>query len=233
MTAMRRDLIATLDAVGDRERAQQQQRYMKSEMPYHGVTSPEIKKISKALFANHPMASRGEWESTVNELWRRATRREQRYVAVSLAEHKPYKQWLDLDALPMIEEMIVTGAWWDFVDALASHHVWHIFSNDRQATRPILMSWTADEDMWRRRTSIIVQLRAKSDTDEELLFTAIEASLESKEFFLRKAIGWALREYSKTAPSVVIDYVAANEDHLSGLSRREALRVIERRDTTG
>lgn len=92
--------------------------------------------------------------------------------------------------------------------------------------KPLLKRWATDDDMWRRRTAIICQLKFKSATDEALLFHAIEASKLSREFFLRKAIGWALREYSKTEPQVIIDYITTNADTLSGLSKREGLKVL-------
>ena len=128
----------------------------------------------------------------------------------------------------MIEEMIVTGAWWDYVDQLAAKHMGHLLASHPGDVRPVLVSWATGEDIWRRRTAILAQLRFKADTDTGLLFSAIEASISDKEFFLRKAIGWALREYSKTAPGVVAGYVADNHHRLSALSRREALKVIER-----
>ena len=165
------------------------------------------------------------------ELWRRATHREQRYVAVELAGHRPYRGWLDASALPMIEEMIVTGAWWDFVDALAANHLAAILAADPATIRPVMWDWAVDDmdrtgALWRRRSAILVQLKAKADTDEALLLHAIEASVDSTEFFLRKAIGWALRQYASTAPDTVRTYVAANHDPLSGLSRREALKNL-------
>ena len=128
----------------------------------------------------------------------------------------------------MIEEMIVTGAWWDFVDHLAGVHLGRILAAFPGEIRPVVWRWATDDDMWRRRSSILVQLRFKDATDTELLFHTIDASTDSKEFFLRKAIGWALRNYSKIEPDTVVDYVTANADRLSGLSKREALKVLKK-----
>lgn len=224
-------MLARLEAAAVPERALGQQTYMKSEMPYHGVAMADVRRITKAVSKAHPFADRNEWENTVLEVWRDATHREQLYVATQLAAHRPYRPWLDHAAMPMIEEMIVTGAWWDHVDALASDHTGQMLSADTEAVRPILWDWATDPierdgALWRRRTAILCQLKYKESTDLDLLFHAIEASMDSKEFFLRKAIGWALRQYARTDPDEVLAFVDARKDRLSGLSTREALKHL-------
>lgn len=231
MSRLRDDLVARLEAAADPARAPGQQDYMKSEMPFHGVTVPAVRKIAKAVARDHPFADRVEWERTVLEIWRRATHREQMYAATDIAMLTPYRQWLDGDALAMIEEMIVTGAWWDHVDALAGNHMGLMLAQDGGRVRPVLWDWATDDlardgAIWRRRTSIICQLKFKDATDLDLLFHAIESSMDSTEFFLRKAIGWSLREYAKTDPDEVLAFVSRHEDRLSALSRREALKHL-------
>ena len=113
------------------------------------------------------------------------------------------------------------------VDSVAPTVFGDLLLAERQRTAALLRRWSMDDDIWRRRSTLIAQLRLKRRTDEKLLFELIEPSLDSREFFLRKAIGWALREYSKTAPARVARYVE-KESRLSPLSRREALKVIER-----
>ena len=103
-----------------------------------------------------------------------------------------------------------------------------ILQNDRAAMKEAMLGWSRDDDMWKRRSAILCQIRAKAETDLDLLYACIEPSLDSTEFFLRKAIGWALREYAWTDPAEVRRYVAANEARLSGLSKREALKNIGR-----
>ena len=225
---LRSDLIARLSAAGDPDRAAGQQRYMKSELPFHGVRVPEVRRLARATIRVHPLPDPDIWEETVLEIWRSATHREQRYGAIELAYAPAYRHWLRPARLPMVEEMIVTGAWWDYVDQLAGKHMGHMLAAHPEDIRPVLLAWAEDTDIWRRRTAILAQLRFKADTDPGLLFALIEPSITEKEFFLRKAIGWALREYSKTCPGVVIDFVAANRHRLSTLSRREALKAIER-----
>lgn len=226
--SLRADLIARLSAAGDPDRAAGQQRYMKSELPFHGVRVPEVRRLARAVMADHPIPDADTWEATVLGIWRRATHREQRYGAIELAYAPLYRRWLGPGRLDMVEEMVVTGAWWDYVDQLAAKHVGHLLASYPEDMRPVLLAWSEDHDIWRRRTSILAQLGFKADTDAELLFALIKPSLASQEFFLRKAIGWALREYSKTRPDAVTDYVATNHRRLSPLSRREALKVIDR-----
>ena len=227
--SLRADLVARLSAAGDPERAAGQQRYMKSDLPFHGVRVPEVRRLARAVIKDHPLPDPDSWEEAVLGMWRSATHREQRYGAIELAYAQPYRRWLRPRCLGMCEEMIVTGAWWDYVDQLAGKHMGHMLAAYPEDIRPVLLCWAQDDDIWRRRTAILAQLRFKNETDADLLFAVIEPSITEKEFFLRKGIGWALREYSKTRPEVVADYVAANHHRLSPLSRREALKVIERR----
>src|SRR6185503_10037014 len=105
-----------------------------------------------------------------------------------------------LEALPMLEEMIVTGAWWDYVDTLAAHDLGDVFKSDPKTMRRRMLEWSTDKDMWKRRSAILCQLRFKAQTDLELLYACIEPSIERTEFWLRKAIGWSLRELAKTNP---------------------------------
>ena len=159
-------------------------------------------------------------------LWRGAAFREERYAAINLSGLRRAAPFQTLDALPMYEEMIVTGAWWDYVDAIASHRVGPLLRRFPDEMKPLMRAWSRSDDLWKRRTSIICQLRFKSETDLGLLYACIEPSLSSREFFLRKAIGWALRQYAWTDPEEVRRYVAAHERELSPLSKREALKNV-------
>ena len=123
-------------------------------------------------------------------------------------------------------EMIVTGAWWDYVDIIAAHRLSAILQRQGAAMKREMLGWSTNANMWKRRSAILCQLKAKEQTDLEFLYACIEPSLDSQEFFLRKAIGWALRQYAWTDPEEVRRYVARNKERLSGLSRREALKNI-------
>src|SRR3569623_87571 len=130
-----------------------------------------------------------------------------------------------MDALAMYEEMVVTGAWWDHVDSI-SPRLLAILRAERGAMTRAMLEWAKGANMWKRRSAIICQLGAKAETDLALLEAAIAPSLGSREFFLRKAIGWALRQYARTNPAWVARYVAARDAELSPLSKREALKHI-------
>ena len=124
----------------------------------------------------------------------------------------------------MYEEMIVSGAWWDYVDTIASRRVGPILHRHPVPMKRLMRQWSRCDNIWKRRTSILCQLGSKSTTDLKLLYDCIEPSLAEKEFFLRKAIGWALRQHAWTDPKEVIRYVQERGDDLSPLSKREALK---------
>ena len=201
------------------------QAYMKSAMPYRGVRMPDVRAISKRAFAEHPLASLEAWQAEVLELWRGAKFREERYVAIELAGHTRYVQHRTPRVMPMFQEMIVTGAWWDYVDEMA-HLVGQMLRSHPKELRPMMRAWSTDENLWKRRVSIICQISFKQDTDLKLLYANIQPNLADRDFFIRKAIGWALRAYAWTDPKEVARYVRAHEAELSGLSRREALKNI-------
>lgn len=219
-------LTQELKKRGSKQRAAQQQAYMKSALPFAGVAAPELRALQRELFPAYPLATNAEWQTTVLTLFRTAPFRELRYVAIELAYHKPYRQWLTTDAWDMLDELVTTGAWWDAIDALAPNHYAHLLATEPRTVKPRLRSYATDPNIWRRRVAILCQLKAKTDTDERLLFGAINKSLDHPEFFVRKAIGWALRAHSRINPDGVIDYVNKNAHRLSPLSQREALKHL-------
>jgi 3-methyladenine DNA glycosylase AlkD len=215
-----------LRRVGDPRRALGAQAYMKSAMPYHGVPTDLFRSTCKIVFADLTFAARVEWRDRVLELWRGAKFREERYAALFLAGDKRAGRFQTPSAMPLYEEIIVTGAWWDYVDGVASHRVGSILRAYPTPIKKKMLAWSKSATMWKRRTSIICQLGFKQHTDLDLLYACIEPSLDSKEFFLRKAIGWALRQYAWTDPAEVKRYARRNKHRLSGLSYREALKNV-------
>lgn len=199
---------------------------MKSEMPYHGVRLPIVRNICKQLFAEVSFRTRTDWRGKVLGLWHGARYREERYAAIALTGVKSAAQFQIPEEMPLYEEMIVTGAWWDYVDEIAARRVGPILQTYPEPMRKKMLSWSRSDNLWKRRTSILCQLGFKRSTNLDLLYACIEPSLDSKEFFLRKAIGWALRQYAWTDPIEVRRYVRRNKDRLSNLSRREALKNI-------
>lgn len=220
------DAVRTrLAEAADPAKAEPMRAYMKSAMPFRGVPAPGVKRICREVFRAHPIDERGVWEATVLALFDEAAYREERYVAVALTGHRAYSGWQDVDTLALYDHLVVTGAWWDFVDEIAIRRVGPILLA-HPATVPVLLLWARDTDIWRRRTAILAQLKAGAATDTGLLEACLEPSLGEDEFFLRKAIGWALREYAKTDPAWVRTYVESHRDRLSPLSIREALKHL-------
>jgi 3-methyladenine DNA glycosylase AlkD len=222
VSAVRRELKAAADP----SRAPAMQAYMKSAMPYYGVAMPGQQVIWKKLFRSRVIPDACSWRETTLAMWRGATFREERYGAIALTGEKAYVPWQTLDALPMYEEMIVAGAWWDYVDQIAGRRIGLLLRNHPAPMSRLMRRWSHSDDMWKRRTSIICQLGFKERTDLALLYDCIEPNLDDREFFICKAIGWALRQHAWTDPKEVQRYVRAHEDRLSKLSRREALKNI-------
>jgi len=214
-----------LAAAGDARKAPEMQRYMKSELPFRGVASPERKALAKELFAAHPLPSAAALRTAALALWREAGYREERYLAIDLTGHRAYRAWQTPALLPLYEEMIVTGAWWDYVDEIANRRVGPLLRDFTAELTPVMYAWARDEDLWKRRTSIICQLSFKEATDTALLTAAIEANTGDRDFFIRKGIGWALRQFARTEPGWVRAFVDQHPD-LSPLSVREAVKHL-------
>jgi len=216
---------AGLAARADRGAAGPMQRYMRSAMPFRGVPKPARTELVRELVAVRPVPSPEEFDAAVRELWDGARFREERYVALSLTGHRRWAPAQDASWVPLYRHWIVTGGWWDFTDEIASARIGPLLRAFPAALTPVLRSWIRDPDRWLRRTSVIAQLGSGAGTDLRLLTEAVEANLADPDFFLRKAIGWALRRHARVDPDRVRRFV---DDHpgLSALSRREALRHL-------
>ncbi len=223
-----RDLLLTLRkklrAAGDAGRAKAMQAYMKSAMPFHGVPAPEVRAVCKQIFAPLAFATRRDWERAVREIWDGAKFREERYCALALTNVRAARPFQTPEAMPLYEKLVTEGAWWDLVDEIATNRVGPILRAHEEPMAALMLRWASDANMWKARTAILSQCRSREATDVELLYACIEPSIESKEFFLRKAIGWALREYARVDMREVKRFVKKNEARLSGLSKREALK---------
>lgn len=212
-----------LRSAADPGRAAGAQAYMKSQMPFLGVRVPEVRRIVKAAAAQYPPPGLPELQSAVLALWRNAGFREERYAAIELTGLRLAAR--DLGMLALYEEIIRSGAWWDLVDGVA-HRLGGLLQAHPAELAGVLHQWSTDSDFWIRRASITAQLGAKTATDTALLASVIEANLADREFFIRKAIGWALRQYARTDPDWVRAFVQEHREELSPLSRREALKNL-------
>jgi 3-methyladenine DNA glycosylase AlkD len=227
-----RDLVDTIRAEltrhADPVRAAGQQRYMKSTMPYRGLTAPQLTAVLRPILADpgFRIADRDGWEATIRTLWDEVAYREEWYAAIALARCRTYRPWVDSDSMPLWRHLVVDGGWWDVVDEVATHLVREVLEGSPEVEGLRLREWATDEDLWVRRSAIICQVGRKERLDQELLTDAIEPNLADRDFFIRKAIGWALRDHARVAPDWVRAFVDAHAGELSGLSRREATRHL-------
>ncbi|MEO7448894.1 MAG: DNA alkylation repair protein, partial [Humibacillus sp.] len=220
-------VYATLAQHADPERAAGQQRYMRSTMPYLGLTAPTLAAALRPLLGSPDlaMASREQWEATVDALWQRATHREHWYAAIALARHRNYCAWVDSDAMPLWQSMIRDGAWWDVVDDMATHLVRDTVRAHPSVEGLRMREWAQSDSLWLRRAAIICQVGAREQVDQGLLTDVIEPNITDRDVFSRKAIGWALRDHARQDPAWVREFVEGHPG-LSGLSRREALKHL-------
>ena len=217
---------AALAEAGDPAIALQQQAYMKSAMPYHGLPAPRLKAVLRPLLGTWRPDTREEWVATIRALWDEATHREEWYAAITVARSRHARAWLDVASLELWRHLVVTGAWWDVVDEVATHLVGDVLLAHRDGATPVLRAWATDDDLWIRRAAVICQVGHKGQVDTRLLRHAVEANVADPTFWLRKAIGWALRDHARTDPDWVRAEVARLGDRLSGLSRREATKHL-------
>jgi 3-methyladenine DNA glycosylase AlkD len=212
-----------LTEAADPDKAAPMAAYMKTDMPFYGVQKAGRTPILRTLKRDYPPSSTAEYEEAVLALWN-LPHREEKYLAIAYA--RAFPSYIAPDSLDLYQRLSTEGAWWDFVDEVAAHLVGGALAKDRATAEPTIRSWILHDDLWLRRTSIICQLRHKDDTDTQLLDDACTANLEHPDFFIRKAIGWSLREYAKTNPTWVLAYVKDHQPDLSPLSHREATKHV-------
>jgi len=221
-----------LEKAGDPDLAKGQQAYLKSTMPLRGISAPQLKATLRPLLADpaYLLTGRDEWEATVRRLWDAARFREERYAALAISGHRLYRHWAqDRSAMPLYRHLIESGAWWDLVDEIAAHRVGPVLRAHPETESDRMRSWATAGNMWVRRAAILSQLSSKDETDRQLLLDCITPNLADREFFIRKAIGWSLRQYARSGASAA-DWVRCRVDEfgtrLSPLSRREALKHL-------
>lgn len=224
MHPMTRAIITALEQVADPEKAPGMQAYMKTGQPFYGVQAGPRRKAFKIVAKNYKQITREEYKQIIFELWHGRTR-EEMYQALEVATH--YKQYLDLQSWPIYEQLVNTATNWDTLDWIAAGLISPLVLEHKKLEKE-LVKWSTSNNFWVRRASLLAHLHHKEETNAELLAKTILALAHEKEFFIRKAIGWVLRDYSYTNPEWVVAFVKANQDKLSGLSKREALKQIER-----
>jgi 3-methyladenine DNA glycosylase AlkD len=196
-------------------------KYLKNKFEFYGVKAPLLREIAKPFLKKHTLPQVGDVPEIVSQLWNHP-RRELQYFAIELL--KKYMKVEPKDWIELYEKLMVEKSWWDTVDAIAAWFVGNHFQRFPDQINPYTAQWMASGNIWLQRSCLIFQLKYKDRTDFELMKTFILPLAESKEFFLRKAIGWALREYSKIQPEKVLEFTANHS--LSPLSFKEATRII-------
>ncbi|OGU59425.1 MAG: hypothetical protein A2X64_00735 [Ignavibacteria bacterium GWF2_33_9] len=196
-------------------------KYMRDQYEFFGISSPERKVLMKVFFAENLLPDYNELQEIIEDLWN-ASERELQYFAMTLPEK--YKRRWGMEFVELIEFMVTNKSWWDTVDFIASHLAGSYFKKFPNMIEPKTTEWMQSGNIWLQRVCIIFQLKYKKQINENLLYSFCEEMKDSKEFFIQKAIGWALREYSKTNPESVLAFV--NETDLKPLSQREATRII-------
>lgn len=197
--------------------------YMRDQFPFLGLKTPARATLLKTFIAANGLPPLTDLEPILKALWA-LSEREYQYSALALLDKLTKK--LPADAVDWLEYLITHKSWWDTVDLLAGHAVAVHFQRYLAVCDATVAAWRTSDNFWLRRTTLLFQLHYKAKTDVELLFSLIRENLDSKEFFIQKAIGWALREYSKTDAPAVVDFVQATA--LPSLSAREALKWLQK-----
>ncbi len=196
-------------------------KYMKNHFEFLGIKSPERKEIGRLVFKQYGLPEKNELKYIITQLWQ-LPQREYQYFAQEML--KKIKK-ADKELIKLFEYMITTKSWWDTVDFIATNLVGPLFEKYSELIIPYTKKWMDSGNIWLQRTSILFQLKYKEKTDFKLIIGFIQQCSSSNEFFIQKAIGWILREYSKTDASTVIEFVKNNK--LAPLSEREALKWLK------
>ncbi|MCK4653702.1 MAG: DNA alkylation repair protein [Candidatus Cloacimonetes bacterium] len=219
-----RPLVELFRQNANAENAAPMAKYMKNLFPYLGIKTPQRRELLKQFFKEYGVPEISYIKQIILDLWE-LPEREFQYCAVGIL--RKFSKKLDKEMIDLFEYLIVHKSWWDTVDGLACWLVGNHFKRFPEFIRPYTEKWMKSGNMWLQRTVILFQLDYKEKTDVELLFENIKKCTGSKEFFIQKAIGWALREYSKTDEAIVIDFVENNK--LASLSKRESLKRLKKK----
>jgi len=204
---------------GDADIALAQAAYMKNRFAFYGLKSPQRKAIQQPFLAKEFLPDKLTAQNIILELWA-APQRELQYFAMELAGK--YRKGIEKEDIHFYEKLLLQKSWWDTVDFVASTLVGHYFKKYPQQIATVTGAWLSSGNIWLQRSCLIFQLKYKKDIDRELMKKFIVRLLDSNEFFIKKAIGWILRQYAKFEPDWVLNFV--NETPLKTLSKKEALK---------
>ncbi|MGK0289075.1 MAG: 3-methyladenine DNA glycosylase AlkD [bacterium] len=225
MHSFSEQLIQVTEPHHNQQNALQMKKYMRNQFEFLGIRSPQRKLIFKEFLQNHKIPEEQSLPIVVQELWNQEER-EFQHLALELLDHSITKK------IPfqveLLESIITTKSWWDTIDWIATRLVSACFKKNPLLIQEYTPKWMDSKNIWLQRTVLLFQLKYKQNTDFDFLSKTIQELANSEEFFIQKAIGWTLREYSKTNPTKIIQFV--NENTLSKLSYREAIKVLSKED---
>ena len=214
-------LEAEMLRCSDEKNALWQRNYMKGKFDYYGIRAPKLKEIEKPFIQKEFLPKKAELEILLKTLWQKP-QREFQYVGIHLLYK--FRKQIEIDDIKLFEYLITEKSWWDTVDGIAPKLVGDYFMKFPTQRDVYAEKWLNSDNIWLQRSCLICQLFYKEAVDTVFLSNVIERLLGSKEFFINKAIGWMLRQYSRTNPAWVVEFVSQTDLH--SLSRREALRLI-------
>ena len=202
--------------------ALEQKAYMRHQFQFYGLKATVRREIQKPFFIKEYLPQKSEIEHIIKTLWEKPER-EYQHFAQELAFK--YVKQLELKDINLFEFMVTNKSWWDTVDFIANKLMGEYFKTFPNQKEKYVTKWLKSNNIWLQRSALLFQLKYKNKIDTVLLSSTINSLLNSKEFFINKAIGWVLREYSRTNPNWVIEFV--NNTELSTLSKKEALRLLK------
>lgn len=215
-------LKALFEKNADPTQAAPMKKYMRDQFEYLGLKGPQQGALMKEFIDRNGFPALADLDTILRELWS-LPQREFQYAAMGLLSR--YEKELPAKFIKTIEYLLVTKSWWDTVDTISGHTLGVHFRRFPEVREKYLIKWRASNNFWLRRACILFQLNYKEETDFDLLCEIICENLNSKEFFINKAIGWSLRQYARTDPKAVKKFV--NNAPLHPLSRREAMKHLE------
>ena len=215
-------LVLELKRNSNTKIAKEQKAYMRNQFEFYGIKSSLRREIQKPFLAKSFLPPKTDLEEIVKALWNKP-QREHQFIAQELAFK--YTQQFDKNDIALLEFMVTHKSWWDTVDYIAVKLIGAYFTRFPEQLDSYIDRWLASGNIWLQRCCLLYQLKSKDKMDTQRLQYIIQKLLGSKEFFINKAIGWVLREYSRTNPKWVRDFSENND--LANLSRREALRLLD------
>ncbi len=221
---------AALAAHADEDKAGPMQAYMKSAMPFLGISAPLRRQLVSEAASGRVCVDVPALSQALLDLWQAATHREHRYAALDLLRLPSHRKLIVLPLLPTVETMLRMDPWWDFNDEISGRVLPLLLQRHPAEMKPLLRRWATGDALWMRRAAMLAQRALRKDFDAVLFYDCILPSLGDprfeREFFIRKGMGWALRERAYAAPDEVEAFCAEYAAQLSPLTVREALRVL-------